>query len=370
MAQSDTNIVVDHGSSRWSDLWKKEDYLAIWLGFIVIAVCLTAFIGFGPKADFAPKIDKAKQIQAVELEKAPFKTIAWYKADADIKKLKASKETAFGKFVSHWTKKPGSWKTNPTDAFVFSDAQAKAKNEKAMPAYEQAKENATAALAAATAAEEAAAAANFQDETLNEAAKSAIAVWSGAEKKSSSAKAKTANKAYNYIPTLIGLCLFMIVFFGIGMKLMGHSMVKFAQGFVMVFLVAVLAYTLGGQSISKQYGIGAEAWGVLLGMIIANSIGTPKWVLPACQVEFFIKTGLVLLGAEVLFSKIMSIGIPGIFVAWVVTPVVLVSTYIFGQTVIKMPSKTLNVVISADMSVCGTSAAIAAAAACRAKKRS
>jgi uncharacterized membrane protein YadS len=33
-----------------------------------------------------------------------------------------------------------------------------------------------------------------------------------------------------------------------------------------------------------------------------------------------------------------------------------------------MPSKTLNIVISADMSVCGTSAAIATAAACRAKK--
>ena len=33
-----------------------------------------------------------------------------------------------------------------------------------------------------------------------------------------------------------------------------------------------------------------------------------------------------------------------------------------------MPSKTLNITISADMSVCGTSAAIATAAACRAKK--
>ena len=187
-------------------------------------------------------------------------------------------------------------------------------------------------------------------------------------RKLSSAKAKTSNKPYNYITTLIGLCIFMIVFFGVGNKLMGRSVAEFAKGFGIVFLVAVLAYTLGGQAISKQYGFGAEAWGVLLGMIIANTIGTPKWVLPACQVEFFIKTGLVLLGAEVLFSKIMSIGIPGIFVAWVVTPTVLVLTYIFGQTVLKMPSKTLNIVISADMSVCGTSAAIATAAACRAKK--
>ncbi len=368
MAKAESNIVVDKGQSRWSDLWTKEDYLAIWLGFLVIAVCLTAYVGFGPKAEFAPKIEAAKAVQAAEKDRAPFKTIAYHQAGEDIKKLKASGATAFGKFMSHWTKHPGSWKTNPADAFIRSEAQAKSMNEKAMPAYEEAKAKAAAALSAATAAEQAAAAAGFQDAALNSAAEAQIADWRAAEKKASSAKSKTTNKPYNYIPTLIGLCIFMIAFFGVGIKMMGQNVVKFGQGFVIVFLVAVLAYMLGGQSISKQYGFGAEAWGVLLGMIIANSIGTPRWVLPACQVEFFIKTGLVLLGAEVLFSKIMSIGIPGIFVAWVVTPIVLISTYIFGQTVIKMPSKTLNVVISADMSVCGTSAAIATAAACRAKK--
>jgi len=97
-------------------------------------------------------------------------------------------------------------------------------------------------------------------------------------------------------------------------------------------------------------------------------VGTPKWVMPAVQTEYYIKTGLVLLGAEVLFNKIVAIGIPGIFVAWVVTPIVLISTFIFGQKVLKMESKTLNITISADMSVCGVSAAIATAAACRAKK--
>lgn len=90
--------------------------------------------------------------------------------------------------------------------------------------------------------------------------------------------------------------------------------------------------------------------------------------MPAVQVEYYIKTGLVLLGAEILFGKILSIGIPGIFVAWVVTPVVLTTTYFFGQKIVKVPSKTLNITVSADMSVCGVSAAIATAAACRAKK--
>jgi len=367
MAQTETNIVVDHGRSSWSDLWTKEDYLAIWLGFLIIAVSLTAYFGFGPKEEFAEKIAAANQIQAAEMAQAPFKTIDWYNAEADKKKLKGT-NSAFGKFATHWTKKPGSWKDNPLDSLIRSEAQAKALNEKAMPAYEKAKENAAAALVSAQQAEAAAVATAFNNPAQNDGAKEKIQAWQAAEKKVGSAKKKATQKPYNYIPTLIGLCVFFIVIFGSGMALMKKSFPDFAKGFVIVFLVAVLAYMLGGQAISKQYGFGAEAWGILLGMIIANSIGTPKWVLPACQVEFFIKTGLVLLGAEVLFGKILAIGVPGIFVAWVVTPTVLVCTYIFGQKILKMESKTLNVVISADMSVCGTSAAIAAAAACRAKK--
>ena len=54
-------------------------------------------------------------------------------------------------------------------------------------------------------------------------------------------------------------------------------------------------------------------------MIIANTVGTPKWMMPALQTEYFIKTRLVLLGAEILFDKIVAIGTPGIFVAWVTT---------------------------------------------------
>ena len=90
--------------------------------------------------------------------------------------------------------------------------------------------------------------------------------------------------------------------------------------------------------------------------------------MSAVRTEFYIKTGLVLLGAEVLFNRLLSLGLPGVFVAWVVTPVVLITTYVFGQRVLRIPSRSLNMVISADMSVCGVSAAVATAAACRAKR--
>ena len=76
----------------------------------------------------------------------------------------------------------------------------------------------------------------------------------------------------------------------------------------------------------------------------------------------------MLLGAKILFEKIITIGTAGIFVAWVVPPTVWMVTYWFGQRIIRMPSKRLNATICSDMSVCGVSAAIATASACRAKK--
>ena len=118
----------------------------------------------------------------------------------------------------------------------------------------------------------------------------------------------------------------------------------------------------------KQYGIGYAAWAIGFGILISNTVGTPKWAMPAVQVEYYIKVGLVLLGAKILFEKIIVIGTAGIFVAWVVTPTVWLTTYWFGQRVLQMQSKRLNATICSDMSVCGVSAAIATAAACRAKK--
>jgi len=97
-------------------------------------------------------------------------------------------------------------------------------------------------------------------------------------------------------------------------------------------------------------------------------VGVPRSIRPMLIGDTLIKLGLVLLGAEVLFNKLVALGPPGIFTSWIVTPVVLISTFWFGQRVLKMDSPSLNMVISADMSVCGVSAAIATGAACRAKR--
>ncbi len=172
----------------------------------------------------------------------------------------------------------------------------------------------------------------------------------------------------NLIIPICAVFLISLAAFSIGIKAMGQSVSKFAVGFLGVFLLATLAYLLTGQVVVKRYNLEYALWALMIGLVISNTIGTPNWLKPALKTEFYIKTGLVIMGASVLFSRLLVLGLPGIYVAWVVTPIVLISTYAFGQKVLKIESRSLNMVISADMSVCGVSAAIATAAACKAKK--
>ncbi len=176
------------------------------------------------------------------------------------------------------------------------------------------------------------------------------------------------SSAVNTITGTFGAFVVIGLLFAFAILVRGKSPSKFLKSFPFVFLLATLAYTMAGQSVVKAYNLEYALWALLVGLVISNTIGTPDFLKSAALTEFYIKTGLVLLGAEVLMSRLMALGVPGIFVAWIVTPVVLVTTYIFGQKVLKMPSRSLNMVISADMSVCGVSAAIATAAACKAKK--
>ena len=167
---------------------------------------------------------------------------------------------------------------------------------------------------------------------------------------------------------LLGVAALIGLLFTVGTKLAGGDTTRFIRAFIGLFLLATLAFLLGQQKLVSYYGLGYALWAIAIGLAISNTIGTPGWLREALRVELFMKVGLVLLGAEVLLSKLVALGLPGVCIAWVVTPVVLISTFWFGQRVLKIKSASLNMVIAADMSVCGVSAAIATAAACKAKK--
>ena len=151
-------------------------------------------------------------------------------------------------------------------------------------------------------------------------------------------------------------------------QVMSGGATRYVTAFVPLFLLATLAYTLANQTGVRAAGLGYAFWALGFGLVIANTVGTPAWIKPALRSELYIKTGLVLLGAEILFGNILNLGLPGLFVAWLVTPTVIILMFLLGTRVMKIGSPALVIVIAAATSVCGVSAAIAAAAAARAKR--
>ena len=180
-------------------------------------------------------------------------------------------------------------------------------------------------------------------------------------------------------PSLFGLFsvsffikwLFTMVFFDavfcVGMHFMGKDVGKFAVAFPFVYILASIVYIISGQATLKQY-FEYAVWALVLGLLISNTVKTPQFIRPAVQTEYYIKTGLVLMGAEVLFHNIAKFGGYGLAIAWFVTPVVIIFMWLFGTKFLKMGNPRMVMVIAVATSVCGVSAAIAAAAACRARK--
>ena len=178
----------------------------------------------------------------------------------------------------------------------------------------------------------------------------------------------TSQRTRSIVFPLIVTVIFLMLLTVIGVRVMGQNAGGYVLAFVAIFILAILSFVIANQNTINAYGLSYAAWALLLGLLVSNTIGTPEWLKPAVRTEMYIKAGLVLLGAEILFGKILSIGVPGLMVAWIVTPTVIIFMWFFGTRVLKIVSKPLVIIIAAATSVCGVSAAIAVAAASRAKK--
>ena len=231
------NIVVDKGKFSWSDLWKLEDYWAIWLGAFLLIVGLLIFIP-NPPADMQDKINKANATLQVESERAPFQTIAWQEANDAKGKLGARNED-YAKKISSYLARPKEWTNNPVSSLYLSADEAAAKRAGAAEKYELAKENTATALASAQAAEAAAEAAGFNDKSLNAQAEQEIAAWRTAMAAESKAKSAAETKPYNLLGNLAVIGIAFGLFFAIGTRFMGRNTKEFLTGFIFVFFLEI-----------------------------------------------------------------------------------------------------------------------------------
>ena len=169
-----------------------------------------------------------------------------------------------------------------------------------------------------------------------------------------------------WVKTLVTVAVTGILF-TLGVKLQGGNVKEYIPAFLGLFALSFIVRLVSAEFTLNRY-LEWAFWALILGLLISNTVGVPKWLKPAIKTEFYIKTGLVIMGFSVLFSNIAKFGLYGLGIAWIVTPIVIIFMWWLGTRVFKMDNKPLVITLAAATSVCGTSAAIATGAASNCKK--
>jgi hypothetical protein len=155
---------------------------------------------------------------------------------------------------------------------------------------------------------------------------------------------------------VIGIAFLVIS--AIGVMLMGGNVGKYLIGFPVVYVLAWLSHVIAGNATMNYWGLEYVIFALLIGLFVGNFVGVPKWLMEAVKTEYYIKTGLVILGAGILFFEILQAGALGIVQAVLV---VMVIWYIcFWLSKKFRVDDEFAVMLSSAVSICGVSAAIAA----------
>lgn len=133
------------------------------------------------------------------------------------------------------------------------------------------------------------------------------------------------------------------------------------KGFLALYLIAVIASIIGGNSVVNGLGLETVIFSLIIGLLINNIWGTPEWIKPALTSELYVKVGLIFLGSTILFQDILKSGILGLVQAVVV--VFTVWHFAFWLFRRLRLDKELSLMMASGVSICGVAAAIASAGA-------
>lgn len=149
----------------------------------------------------------------------------------------------------------------------------------------------------------------------------------------------------------------------------GLQRVSIPNILISIAILAALALLTNRLAAVSHKALEYPLWAVVLGLganVALRAAGVREKVNQAFRTELFLKIGLVLLGAGVNFTQVVSVGAKGVVQAVIMVTAVFLFTWWLGG-VFQLDTR-LRAVMSTAISICGVSAAIAAAGAVLARK--
>jgi uncharacterized membrane protein YadS len=161
--------------------------------------------------------------------------------------------------------------------------------------------------------------------------------------------------------------LFWLVLFGATTAIMGVKLKEFVPAFIFLYVGSLIMFAIAGWANAAQFNLEAPLVALIVGLVIANVFRLPAWMDSAFRVEYYIKTGIVLLGATFPIALVLTAGPVAIVQATIISLVTCLVIYFVATRVFGL-EKTLAAVMGVGGAVCGVSASMAIAASVNAKK--
>lgn len=170
----------------------------------------------------------------------------------------------------------------------------------------------------------------------------------------------------------IGNILFLYAVFGgvftFAGRYLGFDGKSFFKGFSVIFALSLVVNILAANLFFKTWQFEAAFIALLLGLIIGNTAKLPEWLHSALRTEFYVKTGVVLMGATLPLNVIVTAGPVAILQATIVAVVTFLTIFFAATKLFKLDPR-FGATLGAGGSICGVSAAIAIGSSCRAKQQ-
>lgn len=173
---------------------------------------------------------------------------------------------------------------------------------------------------------------------------------------------------YSHKSALLELYLFFLILFSVAVKALTGEVKRFFVGFTFLFILSILVSIWGSWDVMKRYNFETPLLALVVGLLISNFLKIPYWLSTALQTQFFVKLGIVLMGASLPFTLIVQAGSTAFAQATIIAVATFLTIYWTGTRVFAL-DKRFAATLAAGGSICGVSAAIAIGGTVKAEKQ-
>jgi len=152
-----------------------------------------------------------------------------------------------------------------------------------------------------------------------------------------------------------------------GAAVLRANMSTFVPGALLLYVLGWLSQAMAGYVGAAGFGLEYVIFALAIGLFINHMVGVPNWLREGLKTEYYIKTGLVVLGATILFDEIVGAGMLGIMQALIV--VLSVWAFAFWLARRLHVDDEMATMLASAVSICGVSAAIATCGAIQGDKK-